>query len=238
MAAPAPPAWPPLQPSQWSQPNTPQQPSQWTQLNTPQPNTPQPSTAQQPSWSSPNATWQASEPSVEHARFIDPADEPYAGSEPWEADQPAVAVSASQATWQSGNPPWPQTDERSPAWATEATSTFHVPDRPDMDATVVNGFPAFQPPPLPPYGSQPPPYMVSALPPYAVAKRPGNLFSIAAFVLAAVSVLAFPIFAGPLALILGVVGLYRKEGLAKLATVLGIVGPVAGVALTMLIFGN
>ncbi|GID31448.1 hypothetical protein Abr02nite_64310 [Paractinoplanes brasiliensis] len=161
-------------------------------------------------------------------------------SEPWETDQPAVAVAgpASQATWQSGNPPWPQTDERPPTWATEATSTFHVPDRPDVDATVVNGFPASQPPPLPPYGSQPPPYMVSAPSPYAVAKRPGNLFSIAAFVLAAVSVLAFPIFAGPLALILGVVGLYRREGLAKLAIVLGVVGPVAGIALAMLLFGE
>lgn len=201
----APPAWPPLQPSQWTQPGTPQQPS----------------------WSSPNATWHASEPSVEHARFIDPAGEPYEVIEPWETDQPAVAVSASQATWQSSNPPRPPTS------ATDATVTFHAPDRPDMDATVVNGFPALRP-----YGSQPPPYMVSAAPPYAVAKRPGNLFSIAAFVLAAVSVLAFPIFAGPLALILGVVGLYRKEGLAKLAIVLGIVGPVAGIALAMLILGE
>ncbi|MBL7261887.1 DUF4190 domain-containing protein [Paractinoplanes lichenicola] len=258
--SPAPDAsWPPPQPPAWPAPDAaPPQPNQWT--------TPQHSAPEQPSWSSPNASWQSTEPSVEHARFTDPMSEPSwaaaAQAQGWQAGAP-------QATWQtSDGQDWQsqqtqsqpqQHQQQQPTWATDATATFSVPAQPmaatppvqpyqppapAMDATVVNGYPAYQQPPPqaqyapPPYSTEPPPYVISNQPSRAAAPRSGNPFSIAAFVLAAVSVLAFPIFAGPAAVILGVVGLYRKERLAKLAVVLGVIGPVAGVALAMFLFSN
>ncbi|MCY1142532.1 hypothetical protein OWR29_31430 [Actinoplanes sp. Pm04-4] len=127
-----------------------------------------------------------------------------------------------------------------PAPAYQAPPAYQPPPSgqtapPVMDATVVGGFPAYpQPQPAAqPYASGPPPYMVSNQP--AAAPKAGNPFSIVAFVLAGVSLLLFPIFAGPLAIVFGAVALYRRERLGRLALTLALVGLIAGVGLSMLV---
>ncbi|MBM2617150.1 hypothetical protein JIG36_16475 [Actinoplanes sp. LDG1-06] len=169
-------AWPP-QPPAWPTPETapaaPPAPSWSTQP-----------TAPQSSWSSPNASWQAAEPSVEHARFTDPMGEPS-----WSAAQdPAVA--APQSAW-SGGQQWPtgQHQPSQPSWATDATSTFNRPEAefqpyaptPAMDATVVNGYPAYTQQPTPEYTQQQAPtyaeqhassYAQQQAPTYAVPPSP------------------------------------------------------------------
>jgi hypothetical protein len=84
---------------------------------------------------------------------------------------------------------------------------------------------------VPPYGApQGLPYAVPPQPynPYPVAGRPvGNNFSIAAFVLAGVAFLLFPIL-GILGVIFGSVALRRGERWGKLGLILAIAGTVLG----------
>jgi hypothetical protein len=55
-----------------------------------------------------------------------------------------------------------------------------------------------------------------------------NTFSILAIVLGAVAVLIVPILLGPAAIILGVVGLVKKERLAPIGLTVGILGMLLG----------
>ena len=90
------------------------------------------------------------------------------------------------------------------------------------------------PRPAAPSGAPLPLLPVGAHSPYAAGQGPAGPFGIAAFVLAGISVLAVPIVAGPLAVILAAVGLYRKERFAGSAILFGVAGTVAGIALSML----
>ncbi len=58
-----------------------------------------------------------------------------------------------------------------------------------------------------------------------------NVLSIISFVLAAVAVLFIPILFGALALIAAVIGLVRKERLAKVAVVVAVVATILGIVL-------
>ena len=55
-----------------------------------------------------------------------------------------------------------------------------------------------------------------------------NTFSILAIVLGAVSLLLFPIVFGPAAIILGVIGMVKKERLAPVGLTVGILGTLLG----------
>ena len=58
-----------------------------------------------------------------------------------------------------------------------------------------------------------------------------NTFSILAIVLGGVSLLVVPIFLGPAAIVLGVVGLVKKERLAPIGITVGILGMLVGMFL-------
>lgn len=58
--------------------------------------------------------------------------------------------------------------------------------------------------------------------------NPSNTFSILAIVLGAVSLLLFPIIFGPAAIILGVIGIVKKERLAPVGLTVGILGTLLG----------
>ena len=58
--------------------------------------------------------------------------------------------------------------------------------------------------------------------------NPSNTFSILAIVLGGVSLLLFPIVFGPAAIILGVIGLVKKERLAPVGLTVGILGTLLG----------
>ncbi len=58
--------------------------------------------------------------------------------------------------------------------------------------------------------------------------NPSNTFSILAIVLGAVCLLLFPIVFGPAAIILGVIGLVKKERLAPVGLTVGILGTLLG----------
>lgn len=55
-----------------------------------------------------------------------------------------------------------------------------------------------------------------------------NTFSILAIVLGSVALLIFPVVFGPVAIVLGVVGLVKKERLAPVGITVGILGMVVG----------
>ena len=55
-----------------------------------------------------------------------------------------------------------------------------------------------------------------------------NTFSILAIVLGSVALLIFPVVFGPVAIVLGVVGLVKKERLAPVGLTVGILGMVVG----------
>ncbi len=104
-------------------------------------------------------------------------------------------------------------------------------------------------PPLPAHASYspPPPYPqpdVHAqypLPPqaqYANGSASSNLFSIIAFVCAGVSVLFCPILFGPAGLILGAVGLTKKERFAPIAIAAAAGGMIAGIVLGVAVWAN
>ena len=71
-----------------------------------------------------------------------------------------------------------------------------------------------------------------------VATRTGSPFSIAAIVLGIVAVFLLPILLGPLAIVLGAVGMSRREPLGKIGLIVGIVGMVAGFALGAAYFAS
>lgn len=58
--------------------------------------------------------------------------------------------------------------------------------------------------------------------------NPSNTFSILAIVFGAVSLLFLPIVFGPVAIILGVIGLVKKEKLAPVGLTVGILGTLLG----------
>lgn len=58
-----------------------------------------------------------------------------------------------------------------------------------------------------------------------------NTFSIIAMVLGGVALLLFPIVFGPAAIVLGVVGLVKKERLAPIGITVGILGMLVGMFL-------
>jgi hypothetical protein len=62
-----------------------------------------------------------------------------------------------------------------------------------------------------------------------------NTFSILAIVLGGVSVLVLPILLGPAAIVLGVVGLVKKERLAPIGITVGILGMLVGMFLGAII---
>ena len=62
-----------------------------------------------------------------------------------------------------------------------------------------------------------------------------NTFSILAIVLGAIAFLIFPILLGPAAIILGVVGLVKKERLAPIGLTIGILGTIVGMVLGAII---
>ena len=72
-----------------------------------------------------------------------------------------------------------------------------------------------QPAPPPPYAQ--PPYPQPGQAQSATMTAASNLFSIIAFVCAGISVLFFPVLFGPAGLILGAVGLTKKERFAPIA---------------------
>jgi hypothetical protein len=55
-----------------------------------------------------------------------------------------------------------------------------------------------------------------------------NTFSILAIVLGGVSLLVLPILLGPAAIVLGVVGLVKKERLAPIGITVGVLGMLVG----------
>jgi hypothetical protein len=62
-----------------------------------------------------------------------------------------------------------------------------------------------------------------------------NTFSILAFVLGGVALLVFPVVFGPAAIVLGVVGLVKKERLAPIGLTVGILGTLLGMFLGAII---
>jgi hypothetical protein len=62
-----------------------------------------------------------------------------------------------------------------------------------------------------------------------------NTFSILAIVLGGVSLLVLPILLGPAAIILGVVGLVKKERLAPIGITVGVLGMLVGMFLGALV---
>lgn len=62
-----------------------------------------------------------------------------------------------------------------------------------------------------------------------------NTFSILAIVLGGVSLLVLPILLGPAAIVLGVVGLVKKERLAPIGITVGILGMLVGMFLGAII---
>jgi len=62
-----------------------------------------------------------------------------------------------------------------------------------------------------------------------------NTFSILAIVLGAIALLFFPIIFGPAAIILGVVGLTKKERLAPIGLTVGILGTLVGMFIGALV---
>ncbi|WP_249999888.1 hypothetical protein [Actinoplanes sp. M2I2] len=166
-----------------------------------------------------------------------PPDPAAAGWPPAQGEQQSwPPAPAQQQSW-----PPPQQGQQ-PSWATDATTTFGVPGQvpssappanayqqpaaypPPMDATAVQGYPAYPQGPAGP-GFAPPPYPNS---PYPAPARAANTFSIIAFVLAGLAVLILPIVLSPLAAILAFVGIRRHERLGRLALILAVVGGLAG----------
>jgi hypothetical protein len=62
-----------------------------------------------------------------------------------------------------------------------------------------------------------------------------NTFSILAIVLGGLALLVFPVVFGPAAIILGVVGLTKKERLAPIGLTVGILGLVLGMVIGALV---
>jgi hypothetical protein len=62
-----------------------------------------------------------------------------------------------------------------------------------------------------------------------------NTFSILAIVLGGVALLVFPVVFGPAAIVLGVVGLVKKERLAPIGLTVGILGTLLGMFLGAII---
>jgi hypothetical protein len=62
-----------------------------------------------------------------------------------------------------------------------------------------------------------------------------NTFSILAIVLGGVSLLVLPILLGPAAIVLGVVGLVKKERLAPIGITVGVLGMLVGMFLGALV---
>jgi hypothetical protein len=62
-----------------------------------------------------------------------------------------------------------------------------------------------------------------------------NTFSILAMVLGGVALLVLPIFLGPAAIVLGVVGLVKKERLAPIGITVGVLGMLVGMFLGALV---
>jgi hypothetical protein len=62
-----------------------------------------------------------------------------------------------------------------------------------------------------------------------------NTFSILAIVLGGVSLLVVPILLGPAAIVLGVVGLVKKERLAPIGITVGVLGMLVGMFLGALV---
>jgi hypothetical protein len=66
-------------------------------------------------------------------------------------------------------------------------------------------------------------------------KSTSNTFSILAIVLGGLALLVLPIVFGPAAIILGVVGITKKEKLAPIGLTVGILGMVVGMVIGALV---
>jgi len=66
-------------------------------------------------------------------------------------------------------------------------------------------------------------------------KSSSNTFSILAIVLGGLALLVLPIVIGPAAIILGVIGITKKEKLAPIGLTVGILGMVVGIFIGALI---
>jgi len=115
----------------------------------------------------------------------------------------------------------------------------------------MKAMPSPMPTPPPMYPPAPDPYAPPAYPPPGFSQLPfppppypmwqqprpqaSNLFSIIAFVCAGISVLLLPVVFGPAGLILGAVGLSKKERLAPIAMAASVVCMIAGMVIGVLV---
>jgi hypothetical protein len=89
-----------------------------------------------------------------------------------------------------------------------------------------------------PYGTHLPPHAVPGYGyPPVVPTQTSNVLSIIGIVCGAIAFLFFPILLGPAGIILGVIGLTRKERLAWVATAVSAAGLIIGMILGMLVWG-
>ncbi|MFE7800471.1 hypothetical protein [Nocardia sp. NPDC057440] len=151
------------------------------------------------------------------------------GSAPPSPDDEAPAAQPGNAPQPTGDAPQPpdagspspaeEPEPRQPSgtkWATPASSAEQSP---------YGGFPAHTEQPYQEYGAAP--------------RRSGaQVYSISAFVCAALSLLFCPILFGPAGIILGVVGRNKGESLGKVATVVAVVAMVIGIVVSYIVLSG
>lgn len=73
------------------------------------------------------------------------------------------------------------------------------------------------------------------MPPYAVPAKASNVFSDIGIALGALSFLIFPIFLGPIGIIIGAIGKSKNEPRAIVAITVSILGTLGGIFLTIVL---